>query len=74
VHKSFTSESAEEDMIRCIHSDIFFQEQYVLNEVNTRIKPIKSKDAFCLMAAEQLTILMSKHYFSQYHTIFNLAS
>jgi hypothetical protein len=50
---SFTSESAEVDMIGRIHSDIFFQERYMLNEVNTRIKLTRSKDAFCLMAAEQ---------------------
>jgi hypothetical protein len=28
----------------------FFQERYMLNEVNTRIKMTRSKDAFCLMA------------------------
>jgi hypothetical protein len=50
---SFTSESAEVDMIGRIHSDIFFQERYMLNEVNTRIKLTRSKDAFCLMAAEK---------------------
>jgi hypothetical protein len=50
---SFTSESAEVDMIGRNHSDIFFQERYMLNEVNTRIKLTRSKDAFCLMAAEQ---------------------
>jgi hypothetical protein len=50
---SFTSESAEVDMIGRTHSDIFFQERYMLNEVNTRIKLTRSKDALCLMAAEQ---------------------
>ena len=47
---SFTSRSNEVDMVGRIHSDIFFQERYMLNEVNTRIKLTRSKDAFCLMA------------------------
>ena len=48
---AFTSGSAEVDMIGRIHSDIFFQERYMLNEVNTRIRLTRSKDSFCLMAA-----------------------
>ena len=47
---AYTSGSNEVDMIGRIHSDIFFQERYMLNEVNTRIKLTRSKDAFCLMA------------------------
>jgi hypothetical protein len=47
---AYTSESNEVDMIGRIHSDIFFQERYMLNEVNTKIKLTRSKDAFCLMA------------------------
>jgi hypothetical protein len=46
----FTSESKEVDLIGRIHSDIFFQQRYMLNEVNTKIKLIRSKDAFCLSA------------------------
>ena len=47
---SFTAASHEVDMIGRLHSDIFLQERYILNEVNTRIKLTRSKDAFCLMA------------------------
>ena len=47
---SFAAESNEIDMIGRIHSDIFFQERYMLNEVNTKIKLTRNKDAFCLMA------------------------
>jgi hypothetical protein len=36
-------------MIGRIHSDIFFQEKYMLNEVNAKIKLIRNSDAFCLM-------------------------
>jgi len=37
------------DMMGRIHADIFFQERYMLNEVNTKIKLIRSKDACCFM-------------------------
>ena len=37
------------DMMCRIHADMFFQERYMLNEINTRIKLIRSKDAFCVM-------------------------
>jgi hypothetical protein len=46
----FTGGSRTVDMIGRIHSDIFFQDRYMLNEVNTRIRLVRSKDAFCLMA------------------------
>ena len=52
---SFTAKSREVDMIGRIHSDIFFQQRYMLNEVNTRIKLIRSKDVFCLMGAGDQT-------------------
>jgi hypothetical protein len=47
--RDFTSRSKEVDMMGRLHADIFFQERYMLNEVNAKIKLIKSKDAFCLM-------------------------
>jgi hypothetical protein len=48
--QTFGAESHEIDMIGRIHTDIFFQERYMLNEVNAKIKLIRSNDAFCLMA------------------------
>ena len=50
TRRSFIAASREVDMIGRIHSDIFFQERYMLNEVNVRIKLIRSNDAFCLMS------------------------
>jgi hypothetical protein len=47
---SFIVRSREVDLIGRIHSDIFFQQRYMLNEVNTKIKLTRSKDSFCLMA------------------------
>ncbi|HSN23963.1 MAG TPA: hypothetical protein VLS45_07320, partial [Methylomicrobium sp.] len=48
---TFSAESKEIDMIGRIHSDIFFQERYMLNEVTVRMKLTRSKDAFALMAS-----------------------
>ena len=48
---AFTNQSREVDMTGRIHSDIFFQTRYMLNEVNVKIKLSRSRDAFCLMAA-----------------------
>lgn len=47
---SFTAESKEVDLVGRIHADIFFQQRYMLNEVNTKIKLTRSKDIFCLSA------------------------
>jgi hypothetical protein len=47
---SFVARSREVDLVGRIHTDIFFQQRYMLNEVNTKIKLTRSKDSFCLMA------------------------
>jgi hypothetical protein len=47
---SFFTRSRVVDLVGRLHSDIFFQQRYMLNEVNTKIKLTRSKDAFCLMA------------------------
>jgi hypothetical protein len=49
---SFTAGSKEVDLVGRLHTDIFFQSRYMLNEVNTRIKLTRSKDSFCLMTSE----------------------
>ena len=38
-------------MIGRIHANIFFHDRYLLNEVNVKIKLVRSRDAFCLMSA-----------------------
>jgi len=47
---AFFARSREVDLVGRLHSDIFFQQRYILNEVNTKIKLTRSKDALCLMA------------------------
>jgi len=49
--RAFVAGSREFDMTRRIHGDVFFQERYLLNEVGMKIKLVRSKDVFCLMAA-----------------------
>jgi hypothetical protein len=49
---TFTAGGKEVDLVGRLHTDIFFQSRYMLNEVNTRIKLARSKDSFCLMTSE----------------------
>ena len=49
---AFTKGSKVVDMFGAIHSDIFFQEKYLLNGVTMKLKLNKSKDEFCLMAGD----------------------
>ena len=45
-----TAESRKVDMMGRIHADVFFQERYLLNEVNIKMKLTRSKTNFCLMS------------------------
>jgi len=47
----FTRGSRVVDMIGRIHADIFFQNRYLLNEVNMKIKLVRSRHSFCLLSA-----------------------
>ena len=49
---SFTDRGATVDMIGYIHSDIFFRERYMLDEVNVNVRLVRNKDWFCLMLGE----------------------
>jgi len=50
ARSQFTNASGVVDMIGKIHSDLFFQDKYILNDVGVRIRLNRNKDAFCLMA------------------------
>jgi len=43
------------DMIGGIHNDLFFQDKYLLNDINIKIRLVRNKDAFCLMSAVDAT-------------------
>jgi len=48
----FTCGSRVVDMIGRIHADIFFQNRYRLNEVNVKIKLVRSRNSFCVMSTK----------------------
>jgi len=47
---SFFRASAEVDMIGHLHSDLCFQDRFLPSDVGFRIRLVRQKDAFCLMA------------------------
>ena len=52
VKRSYhTRGSRAVDMIGRLHADIFFQDRYMLNEVNVKIKLVRSRDVFCVMSS-----------------------
>jgi len=40
-------------MIGCIHADLFFQDRYIINQVNIKVRLIPSRDVFSLMGGTQ---------------------
>ena len=46
--KALAAESKEIDMLGKLHLDLFFQNQYLLNSVEVRLRLIRSNDLFCL--------------------------
>jgi hypothetical protein len=50
ARRKLTVASKEVDMMGKLHVDVFKQKQYLLNDVDLRIRLVRSKDAFCLMA------------------------
>jgi hypothetical protein len=59
--QAFGTESRETDMIGLIHINVFFQDRYMLNEVNARIEFIRNNYAFYLIAtsARQFKVLIT---------------
>ena len=47
------SESRFVDMMRRLHIDLFLQDRFLLNGVSVKIRLVRSKDAFSLMAGGQ---------------------
>ena len=50
-----TNRSRIVNMIGGIHSDLFYQDKYLLSDVSMRIRLIRNKDAFCLMGSADAT-------------------
>ena len=49
---SFMDEGVTVDLIGRIHSDVFFQDRFMLNEVNVTVRLVRNKDSFCFMSGE----------------------
>ena len=52
---SFTKQSHEIDLCGKLHSDIFTMDRHMINGVDLKIKMIRTKNTFCLMASDQTT-------------------
>lgn len=50
ARRAFTKRSKTVDMIGKVHGDLFNQEKYLLNGVELRLKFVRSRDVFCLIA------------------------
>jgi len=49
TRQAMTARSRIVDLTGRLHSDIFFQDRYMLNEVNVKIKLTRNKKEFCLI-------------------------
>ena len=56
---TFTANSRVVELLTPIHSDIFFQEKLMLNNVDIRIRLTRAKDEFCLMRADDVDYKIS---------------
>jgi hypothetical protein len=48
--RHLTRNSRVLDLMGRLHADIFFQERYLLNNVDLKVRLTRSKDSFCLMS------------------------
>ena len=55
-----TNQSRVVDMMGRLHADIFFQDRYILNKVNVKIKLVRSKDVFCVMSEADCKVMITK--------------
>src|SRR6218665_3844789 len=67
IRSTMTREGRAVDMLGCLHSDLFFQDRFLPNDVNIKVRLVRNKDAFCLMssaagAAFNVRILECKLY------------
>jgi len=56
----YVKQSRSVDMMGRIHADLFFQNRYILNKVNIKIKLVRSRDQFCLMGDRQYKVLIER--------------
>ena len=56
---SFTNGGNVVELLTPLHSDIFFQEKLMLNNVDIRIRLTRAKDEFCLMRSDDVAYKIS---------------
>jgi len=56
--RTFIQGSQQLDMIGCIHADLFFQDRYLINQVNVKLRFIRSRDSFALIEDDQNRIVI----------------
>ncbi|KAJ1190387.1 hypothetical protein NDU88_007125 [Pleurodeles waltl] len=49
---SFAAGSRQFDLLGCIHSDLFFQDKFLINGIDLQIKLNRNKDSFCLISSD----------------------
>lgn len=50
--RSFTSKSSQVEMIGHVHADLFNQEKFLINGIEMKLKFVRSRDTFSLMAVK----------------------
>jgi len=48
------------DLIGRVHTDLFFQDRYLLNEVNVKVRFIRSRDSFALISEHENKIILEE--------------
>ena len=54
TRKGLAKSSGTVDMMGRLHSDLFFQDRYLLNNVDVKIRMVRSKDAFAINSTQAL--------------------
>lgn len=58
--KAFIALSKSVDMLGKLHLDMMFQDRYILNNVDIRLRLIRARNEFCLMADEAVKVQLEK--------------
>jgi hypothetical protein len=56
TRKLMARQSRVIDMMGRLHADIFFQDRYLLNEINLKIRLTRNTYAFCLMSPDRFAV------------------
>ena len=60
ARKAFIAESKSVDMFGKLHLDLMFQDRYILNNVDIKLRLIWARNEFCLIADEAVKVKLEK--------------